>query len=126
MKTRSTIFKAQALEALNTYLNLVPFLENASREFVECPVPPAPGFLVVVRAPDSAYQLGVETLTDGQPRKVRAAIQRFWEYKKLMPEAYQVIIAPYISPESAQLCRDYNVGYIDLSGNARLLSLIHI
>lgn len=34
---------------------------------------------------------------------------------------YNVVIAPFISKESANLCEEANVGYLDMSGNSRLL-----
>lgn len=80
----------------------------------------APGISVVIQTPEDTYQLAVEMLTDGQPRKIKTAIQEFKEHKEHLRDAYPVIIAPYLSPASAELCRENQVGYIDFSGNVRL------
>jgi hypothetical protein len=36
------------------------------------------------------------------------------------PRAYAVVAAPWISPEGQRLCREAQVGYLDLAGNAHL------
>ena len=37
-----------------------------------------------------------------------------------MKDAYGVVVAPYISNDTARLCRENGVGYIDLAGNCFL------
>jgi hypothetical protein len=34
--------------------------------------------------------------------------------------AYGILVAPYISPQSARLCVENGIGYVDLAGNCRL------
>jgi len=58
----------------------------------------------------------------GQPQEVRGAVGQL---KHLLPQVpgkfkYALVLAPYISPESARICEEAGVGYADLSGNARL------
>lgn len=117
MKSYPLIFEAQACDALAANLKQVPFLADARIDFEN---QPSRVLSAMVHASDGDYQFVVAALMDGQPRKVRAAIQQLQEHKESMLGAYPVIVAPYLSPASTQLCRENQVGYIDLSGNARL------
>jgi hypothetical protein len=61
-----------------------------------------------------------EIKNSGQPRLARAAVDQLLRYVQNFPQAYPVFAAPYISPRSAEICREQGVGYIDLAGNCRL------
>jgi hypothetical protein len=66
----------------------------------------------------------VETKSVGQPRAVRTAVLELQNYLQHLPKesrAYGVLVAPFISAESAEICNRAGVGYADLAGNARLL-----
>jgi hypothetical protein len=55
-----------------------------------------------------------------QPLRVRRAMQ---DFKKLMGGVRQVtpiLIAPSLSDEAQAVCRDNNIGFLDLEGNARV------
>jgi hypothetical protein len=58
----------------------------------------------------------------GQPNEIRGAVAQLQLLSGQLPRKsnYGIILAPYISPESAQLCDEAGVGYADLSGNAKL------
>jgi hypothetical protein len=73
------------------------------------------------------FRMGGETKTLicevrplGQPRIVREALTRLRGFRELVPEAYPVVAAPFVSTQSAALVRRDGVGYIDLSGNCYL------
>ena len=55
----------------------------------------------------------------GQPRWARQAINQLSEDRS-DPNSYCVFIAPYISPQVAELCARAGVGFVDLAGNCRL------
>lgn len=61
-----------------------------------------------------------EVKSSGQPRLARDAINQVLRYTASFPNAYGVFVAPYISPQAAQICSDEGVGYVDLAGNCRL------
>lgn len=61
-----------------------------------------------------------EVKTNGQPRLARDAVNQLLRIKTEEPAWYPVFIAPYISPESAGICQDAGIGYLDLAGNAYL------
>jgi hypothetical protein len=66
------------------------------------------------------YQLIVEVKSTGQPRLARMAINQLQAMIENRPNAYGIIAAPYISEESKQICKESNMGYIDMAGNCFL------
>jgi hypothetical protein len=56
----------------------------------------------------------------GQPRYVRDALTRLRGLREHLPGGYPVVVAPYVSPQSAALVRQNGAGYVDLSGNCYL------
>ena len=67
------------------------------------------------------HTLVVEIKANGQPRYAREAILQL----KLIaahsqPPATPVLIAPFLSPSTRELCTQEGVSYLDLAGNARL------
>lgn len=67
-----------------------------------------------------SWDIVVEAKPNGQPRLAREAVNQLLRYRSAFPEAYGVFMAPYISPESAEICAKEGVGYLDLAGNCRL------
>jgi hypothetical protein len=62
----------------------------------------------------------VEANAYGQPRLAREAANALARYSKLIPKAYPVFAAPYISEKAAEVCEADGIGYIDLAGNCLL------
>lgn len=62
----------------------------------------------------------MEVKGNGQPRIVRSAIYQLLRYRERNPKTYCVIIAPYISSQSAEMCAEEGIGYVDFAGNCRL------
>ena len=82
-----------------------------------------PDWLVEVRAKDRHWTLVVECRRLGQPREVRTGVLQLKHYLEQLPSdkpSYGVLVAPFISEESARLCEQAGVGYADLAGNAHL------
>jgi hypothetical protein len=68
------------------------------------------------------HTLAFEVKSTGQPRHVRMALLQLQSYLgKHEQAAIPVFIAPYLSPEAQALCREENVGFLDLQGNARIV-----
>jgi hypothetical protein len=76
--------------------------------------------LLELKIGDDLQKVMVEVKSLGEPRIVRAAIQQLREYLDRMEDAYPVVAAPYISDDTARICRQNGVGYIDLAGNCFL------
>ncbi|MCK5848650.1 MAG: hypothetical protein KAH01_05580, partial [Caldisericia bacterium] len=57
------------------------------------------------------------TKSEGQPRYARRVSIQLKNLINQNKNCYGVFAAPYISDESKQICKDNNVGFIDLAGN---------
>lgn len=79
-----------------------------------------PDLLIKAQTPDGEQLIVVEARRSGQPRSVREAIHQLLLYRSEWARAYGVLAAPYISPRSAEICRENGIGYVDLAGNCRL------
>jgi hypothetical protein len=80
-----------------------------------------PDMLINLSIGKREYQVAVEVKSIGQPRFIRMAAQQLNEYKASNKEIdYSILAAPYITDDGRQLCRQYNIGCVDLAGNARL------
>ena len=79
--------------------------------------------LAQVTAGDRKWTLVVKEKRLAQPREVRTAVLELERYLKHLPEDvphYGLLVAPFISEESAKICKEAGIGYADLAGNARL------
>ena len=79
-----------------------------------------PDIAFKLKTPDGEQMVLVEVKTSGQPRVVREAVNQLLQYQSKASEAYGVVAAPYLSPQSAQICIENGIGYVDLAGNCRL------
>ncbi|MBI4378428.1 MAG: hypothetical protein HY578_04960 [Nitrospinae bacterium] len=62
----------------------------------------------------------IEVISQGEPRFVRMAILQLKEYLKRFKGSCGILVAPYLSDASRQICKDAGIGCIDLAGNAFL------
>lgn len=119
MKGQET--EQQAAEALQACLADVPFLQvgriqaNLQQGGVEADL------VIDLKTQDgSPLRIVVEVKTSGQPRLAREAANQLLRLRKVFPDAYRVFMAPYISPQAAEICAEEGVGYLDLAGNCLL------
>jgi len=80
----------------------------------------SPDIALKLKTPDGEKMVLVEVKASGQPRVVREAVNQLLQFRSKASEAYGVLAAPYISPQSAQICTESGIGYVDLAGNCRL------
>jgi hypothetical protein len=118
-------FERQGLERLQAVLREVSFVKEVKVERQ----PPHSGWdaEVAVRTRSQSLRLLVECKRRSEPRFLREASARFELARLKRPEVYPVVVASYVSADSAAICREHGVGYLDLAGNC-LLSVgeIHI
>jgi hypothetical protein len=77
--------------------------------------------LVRLNVDNRPHTIICEVKSNGQPRNVRAALLQLRSYvAHYGDEAIPMFIAPYLSPEAQALCKEHNVAFLDLAGNARL------
>jgi hypothetical protein len=81
---------------------------------------PRPAIMLTLKTPNGDQVMLVDVKGSGQPRIVRDAVNQLLRYQSETSGAYGVLVAPYISPQSARLCVENGIGYVDLAGNCRL------
>lgn len=62
-------------------------------------------------------RLLVELTSLGTPKRIRSAVNQLRVFLSDDSDSYGIVVAPFISNRSAQICKDAGLGYIDLSGN---------
>ena len=118
MKEQEILFQIQ--NKLKQILTSIPFLEIYESS-LETTVGNFQVDLIVKVKVDRRFKtLLVESKSSGEPRIIRMAIQQLREYSALIGDIYPIVAAPYISKDTANLCKQNKVGYIDLAGNCFL------
>ncbi len=107
----------QARDALMKCLQGVPFLrvEKESKAAND-----RSDLRLQVKTPGGKSTLVVEVRKVGQPRAIREATNQLLRFKNDLPNAYGVVMAPYISPQAAEICLKEGFGFADLAGNCLL------
>ncbi len=109
----------QAKEALLRCLKEVPFLDVETQTESGSKNDKA-DFRLKAKTPTGARTLLVEVKAIGQPRIVRDAVNQLLRYQREVPDAYGIIMAPYISAQAAEICLKDGFGFADLAGNCRI------
>jgi len=112
---------------LKSFAELYPRLAfRGLRRFTSGSVGPF-GFVLRISAGRAAADLDLHcvALTEGHPEEVKRFLAQIQEGQPLPPAqdgapAVPVLIAPYLSDTSRDLCAEAQVGCFDLAGNARL------
>jgi len=110
----------KAADHLTAELREIPFLASASIRKESTHGDSHVDFILNVRSPKFDRRLVCEVKSQGQPRSAREACLSLIDYCRSEKRVYPVFIAPYISPAAAAICEQYEVGYVDFSGNCRL------
>ena len=100
---------------------LASCFQDTQVAYAEVSGPNGTDFRATLGLPDGSFRnLVVQVKTSGQPRSVREACFQLQIRREAQPDAYGVVLAPYITPVSAEICRHVGFGYVDLAGNCRL------
>jgi hypothetical protein len=107
-------------QRLQSILEEVPFvrLKEWKREVRLRAGKPDLGLDVIIG--QERWQILVGTKGSGEPRVIRGTIQQVQTYLSGSPRRYGVVAAPYVGPNSQEICKEAGVGYLDLAGNCRL------
>ena len=79
-----------------------------------------PDYHVVVKVNGFKQIIYIEVKPLGTPKSTREAVNSLLVFLQNEPSAYAVLMAPYISPEFASICKEAGIGFVDLSGNYHL------
>ena len=116
MKTQLSDIEATAQNVLRGTLEKIPFLKIVSIDRERNGM----DFVVNLALDNKKQALLVELRSNGQPRVAREAVNQLIRYRDSFPDAYSIFMAPYISPQAAEICLKDGVGYIDFAGNGYL------
>jgi hypothetical protein len=119
------LLEQEAKDRIIEILDKVPVISLATEDYsalLDLTGSSRPDFFLSVQAGVDTWRLMCEVKTQIQPRQARSVVFQLKEYQKEIgdPNVYPVLLAPYISNESANICNQANVGYVDLAGNCRL------
>jgi hypothetical protein len=104
----------RAITALHELLNDVPIVQ-LDRETTSW----LSGSLLHIKAAGKSHTLLCEFKANGQPRFVEDSILRLRHQLRLMASnTTPVVLAPFLSLAARALCRENNIAYVDLEGNA--------
>jgi len=100
----------------------IPFIKNVEITRQEGEEEGLIDFFVSLNTSERRLNLLVEVKSSGQPRFAREVVNQFLRLKEdsRYSGAYPVFMASYISETSANICKEGDVGYLDLAGNAYL------
>jgi len=113
--------EGMAAGALGELMGQVPAIHVESIKVEAGPIDRGVDILARINVYDRPRMLVCEVKSNGQPRNVRAALLQLRNYvADFADDAIPVFIAPYLSPEAQALCKENEVGFLDLVGNARL------
>jgi hypothetical protein len=115
-------FDARLKSLLSELCARIPFLKLKSIRRDDQKSGSRADWLVELETKGRSWVWVVEGKRQGQPREVRNGLLQLRDYLDHMKgkACYGVLVAPFLSEESAQMCSEAGVGYADLAGNARL------
>jgi hypothetical protein len=115
-------------ELLLRLLRKAPFLqfESTGADSASpraCADRPEPDWTAKVRSGNQSWLIVAQAKQIGEPRRIRATALELERYLAGLPNTscrYGIILAPFISDQSARICEESGLGYADLAGNARI------
>lgn len=119
MKIEAKNFENRAENALRQCLGKIPIvqIDDIQKEAVGVV---CSDFRVTLTVSGIKQILVLEVRKSGQPREARAAINSLLRCLSANTGAYGIFIAPFITPRTAEICRQEGIGYIDFAGNCLL------
>ena len=122
---KETELVSEAAAALRGVLGRVPFVQVKGLER-DVPLSDRSGLrmdiLVRLRVAERSWRLVVHVQREGHPKQVRMAALQLNDILSRLPGSsmYGVVLAPFISERSADVCREAGVGYVDLAGTCSI------
>jgi hypothetical protein len=112
----------QAATALKECLEAIPRAIVTIKQDVLLGSSLRPDFVAEVTVAGRHTALIAELKKTGEPQVARSAINQINTYRRslISTKAGGIFSAPYISEAAAKLCRDEEIGYLDLAGNCHI------
>lgn len=112
LKEREVLEKS--VQVFTDCLSMIPGLKIETVETLTGKA--EPNFRVTIRGIGADQIIYINAKSLGTPKSTREAVNAFAVYQRDEP-SYGIFVAPFISPESANICEEAGIGYMDLSGN---------
>ncbi|HNU02273.1 MAG TPA: type IV toxin-antitoxin system AbiEi family antitoxin [Acidobacteriota bacterium] len=110
----------RARELLENCLSKVPSLRIVTYEGAPWFDHLNQDFIVRVFVQDLSQLLLVAVIPSGQPRVARNALNLIARFRSEYPNSYGILIAPFVSSRTAEICKQNGAGYLDSAGNCFL------
>jgi hypothetical protein len=110
----------KARESIVSVLSEVPFVELKETRHRVRTNNKEVDMILNLQVSGKSVKFIVEVKSKAEPRLIRVAVQQVKDYLLNFKEAYGIIVAPYLSNDSKQICKEAGIGCIDLAGNAFL------
>jgi len=117
-QTNATDERAEQL--LWNCLKEIPFVQTLKVEQRIVSDPGKPEIVARIKVAERERIILAEVQPNGQVRLVREAIGEILKYRDTYADAYGLVIAPTITAQSARICRQEGIGYLDFQGNGYL------
>ena len=113
-------FLKKAEESARAVLGGVPFIELLDSKSEAMTGDKEVDLLISARVSGKPAKFLIEVKSQGEPRVVRMAIAQLKDYLRDEKDSYGILVAPFLSDASRQICKEAGVGCLDLAGNAFL------
>ena len=107
-------------EAGSVLKKRIPFLSNWKLSFEKKHTQTAVDIVAVAIYKNQAYRFCIEAKTAGYPQYIRAAVATLKKFVENNPSYCPLIVAPLIGKQGKKICDEYDIGYLDLSGSAKI------
>lgn len=120
-RVNALMIEQQATEVLAGLLDEVPIIERTKIALRRRPDDTGVDFVAELVASGRPHTLVCQVKANGQPRHARAAVLALKGFMtNSAPQATPVLIAPYLSPKTREICMEAGVGFLDFEGNAHI------
>jgi hypothetical protein len=109
-----------AEELLWDCLKEIPFVQINKVEQRIIPERGRPEIVARIKINERERVILAEVKPNGQSRLIREAIGEILKYRETYADAYGLVVAPWITPQAAKICKQEGIGYLDFSGNCHL------
>lgn len=110
----------KAVRALEACFEDIPFVELEKDSYQPTKSDDLYDFIISAIIDGEPQGFVIEVKKNGEPRYARQAANQLLRFTRERQDIYGVLIAPYISPQSTEICIRSGIGYVDFAGNCHL------
>lgn len=113
----------RAAREIKALLDRVPIASGASVEHMPSH-DVGPDLIVRTEIAGVPHTVLAEVKASAQPRQVRQVVQQLLGARanqRFGTDVSSIVVAPYVSPQSAEILREAGIGWLDFDGNCRLV-----